>query len=94
MTAAGDSELESIISRCRVAVVFFSGRQCGVCKSFERMLTAICRNYRDICCVKVYSETALGHVKELGVMCVPSLVGYVDGRPVAKAAGVLYAPMV
>ncbi|MEL9990366.1 MAG: thioredoxin family protein [Thermoproteus sp.] len=94
LTVSSDSELESVISKCRVVVVFFSGRQCSVCVNFERMLRALCRNYRGICCVKAYSDVALSHVKELGVMCVPSLVGYVDGRPVAKTAGILYAPTV
>ncbi|MGC8582598.1 MAG: thioredoxin family protein [Thermoproteus sp.] len=92
--AADDQALDEALARCRLAVVFFSGRQCAVCINFERMLRSICRSYKDICCIKAYSESVIAHVKQLGVAGVPSLVGYVDGRPVARAVGLPYAPAV
>jgi thioredoxin-like negative regulator of GroEL len=94
LLATDDQALEAALARCRLAVVFFSGRQCAVCVNFERMLRSICRGYREVCCIKAYSESVLSHVKQLGIFGVPSLVGYVDGRPVARSVGLPYAPAV
>ena len=94
IVAIDDLSLDEVLARCRLALVFFSGRHCAVCINFEKMLKAICRGYTGICCVKIESERALRHVKQLGILGVPSVVGYVDGRPVAMASGLLHAPSV
>lgn len=95
MLANNDEELKDAVSKCPIAVVLFVGRQCAICVSFESMLRSICRGYRNrICCIKVYSDAALAHVKSLGINSVPSLAAYVRGRPVAVTSGALYAPTV
>lgn len=90
----GGTALDRALAECAVALVFFSGRQCAVCANFERMLRAICRGYSGICCIKVESDNALDRVKQLGIMGVPAIVGYVNGEPVTVASGLLHAPAV
>lgn len=89
-----DAALDRALAGCELALVFFSGRQCAVCISFEKMLKAICKGYSSICCIKAYSDNAPGHIKQLGIMGVPALVGYVNGKPVMAASGLLQAPTI
>lgn len=89
-----DRELDEELAKCRAAVVFFSGRECVLCINFERMLRSICKGYRSICCLKANAEDVPAHIRALGILCVPSLVAYVGGRPVERTAGFIYAPMI
>jgi thioredoxin-like negative regulator of GroEL len=89
-----DRELDEELAKCRAAVVFFSGKECVLCINFERMLRDICKSYRSICCLKANAEDVPRHVKSLGILCVPSLVAYIGGRPVERTAGYIYAPVI
>lgn len=94
MTVRSDDELEAVVKRCRIVIVFFSGRNCSICQSFERMFKFICKGYRSLCCIKALADDVMRHVRDLGVLCVPSLAAYVNGRLAARTAGYLYAPVV
>ena len=70
-----------------VAIVDFFGEWCGPCKAFAPVFEAFAAAHPEVKCAKAEVGGVSGAASELGIMAVPTIVFFKDGKPAETLQG-------
>jgi thioredoxin 1 len=89
----GISELEKVTSEGLVVVDFFA-TWCGPCKMLSPVLEQINEDRSDVKIVKVDIDNNMDLAKKYGIMSVPTVILFKDGKEVDKKIGFMPKDMI
>ena len=88
LTMLTDENFASEIKKHKgVAVVDFFGEWCGPCKVFAPTFEAFAAAHPEVKCAKAEVGGAPGAASELGIMAVPTIAFFKDGKPAGTLTG-------
>jgi len=89
--AVGDSTFQSEVLRSDIPVLTdFWAEWCGPCRAIAPMLEEIAAEYADqLKVAKLDVGTNSATATQYGVMYIPTLILFVDGKPVERLTGAL-----
>ena len=93
MEINGISELEKVTSEGLVVVDFFA-TWCGPCKMLSPVLEQINEDRSDVKIVKVDIDSNMDLAKKYGIMSVPTVILFKDGKEVDKKIGFMPKDMI
>ncbi len=93
MEINGISELEKVTSEGLVVVDFFA-TWCGPCKMLSPVLEQINEDRSDVKIVKVDIDNNMDLAKKYGIMSVPTVILFKDGKEVDKKIGFMPKDMI
>lgn len=93
MEINGISELEKFTSEGLVVVDFFA-TWCGPCKMLSPVLEQINEDRSDVKIVKVDIDNNMDLAKKYGIMSVPTVILFKDGKEVDKKIGFMPKDMI
>lgn len=83
-----DENFESEVKKHEgVTVVDFFGEWCPPCKVFAPTFASFAAAHPEVKCVKAEVGGAPGAASELGIMAVPTIFFFKDGRPAESLTG-------
>ena len=80
-------ELEEYLARCGAVILTFYSPTCPYCKAFAPVYAVVSREYPRVPFLRVNTWALPGVARDMGVMGVPTTIGFARGRPVAVLYG-------
>ena len=81
---------DEVINNKGISVVDFWAPWCGPCKMFSPIFESAKENYKDIKFCKLNIDEDINNVsKDFGVMSIPTVVAFKDGKEIKRNIGFL-----
>lgn len=77
-----NEDLNELVSS-GIHIVDFYADWCGPCK----MLSSVLENLTDVSIIKINTDKFQGLAQDYGVMSIPTLIFFKDGKPIKKEIG-------
>jgi thioredoxin 1 len=84
-----DKNFESEIKKHKIIVVDFWAEWCGPCRMFAGTYEEYAKENKDVSCAKINVDQAPVTSEKFGVMSIPSILVFKDGKLVAQKTGAL-----
>jgi thioredoxin 1 len=84
-----DQNFDQIISSANIAVVDFWAEWCGPCRKLGPIIEEVAAAHKDIAIGKVNVDHNPEKSVENGVMSIPTLIFFKDGKPVERRKGLI-----
>jgi len=81
-------ELEELLNKKPLVLVDFWAEWCMPCRFIEPIFEEIARTYKEVTCVKVNVDENQESAAKYGVMGIPTLILFKNGKPVERIVGV------
>ncbi len=88
-----DKNFEEEIKKHKIIVVDFWAEWCGPCRMFARTFEEYSNESNDVACAKINVDHAPITSEKFGVMSIPSILVFKDGKLVTQKTGALPKPM-
>lgn len=75
-------------------LIKYGANWCGPCRAVTSVLPVLRKEYPEICIeeIDIDSEEGIEATKELHIVSVPTIVGYIGNRVISKNSGVISLP--
>jgi len=84
-----DKNFEEEIKKHKIMVVDFWAEWCGPCRMFAGTFEEYSKENTDVICAKINVDQAPVTSEKFGVMSIPSILVFKDGKLVAQKTGAL-----
>lgn len=75
-----DAEIQEIIKKNKMAVVYFTGMDCGACEAIKFKIESILRSFPQINGCEINGENDLVISAKYGVFSLPIFLLYIEGK--------------
>jgi len=79
-------EIKKIINNYDMALIYFSGENCGVCSVIKAKVEDILKRYPKINSIEVKTEKSLEIAAEYSIFTIPGILVYVDHKETIREA--------
>lgn len=79
-------EIKKIINNYDMALIYFSGENCGVCSVIKAKVEDILKTYPKIKSIEVKTEKSLEIASEYSIFTIPGILVYVDHKETIREA--------
>lgn len=76
----GEDEILSLINNNKMAVVYFTGMDCGACEAIKFKIESILNNLPEIKSGEINGEENIGLAAKYGVFSLPIFLLFVEGK--------------
>ncbi|MFA7709372.1 MAG: thioredoxin [archaeon] len=84
-----DKNYEEEIKKSKILVVDFWAEWCGPCRMFAGTFEEYAKENADVTCAKINIDQAPVAAEKFGVMSIPSILVFKDGKLVTQKTGAL-----
>jgi thiol-disulfide isomerase/thioredoxin len=77
-------EIEQVLQRNDMVIVYFSGQNCSVCKVLKPKVNELLNDYPNIKKLEVVVEDSLELSAQHNIFTVPSLLLFIEGKEVIR----------
>jgi len=78
---------EKVLKSKKLVLVDFFATWCGPCKMLAPVLEEVCKEVKDVTIAKLDVDESLDLAKEYGVMSVPTVIFFKEGKEIDRFSG-------
>jgi len=87
MLTLNDTAVKQLISETSRVVVQFGAPWCGPCRTMKPRVEEISISFPNVTFAYVDIDDSPLLAKEMGIMAVPTVIGFANGAPIAQVVG-------